>query len=319
MNQHRQTGLTLIEIMIALGISVAIIGTMAQALALTSDGYRRAQTLSAMQEQADVALRYLASDIRMAGHWSVAGSARHIAGRSLPGDHNPASLLLPSRCDPRFVLDLAVPVDVSNSPKHWQCGIDAAANADVLVLRGLGAAHATPLPPRLQVVAAPGHGVISDSADVPPHFVGPVQRHNLAVYGYYVATESSLFPDQPVLRRLTLSSLSSRPYVVDEEIAHGIETVRFAVLVDEDGDGYADLTRQPQDPRLRQRDGDGAPLATVVGVQVWLVVRSDTAGWTEEAQQTLRLGDQTYQPPIDGYLRFVTHHTAWVRNSGGLL
>ena len=64
MNQHRQTGLTLIEIMIALGISVAIIGTMAQALALTSDGYRRAQTLSAMQEQADVALRYLRSEER---------------------------------------------------------------------------------------------------------------------------------------------------------------------------------------------------------------------------------------------------------------
>ncbi|MEL7312469.1 MAG: PilW family protein [Pseudomonadota bacterium] len=319
MKKLKPTGFTLVELLIALGISVAIIGTIAQALALTSEGYRRAQTLSAMQEQADVALRFLANDVRMAGHWSLAGSARYIVGRSLPGNQNPSGLQLPRRCDPKFVLDLTISLGISKSPEPWGCRVDAAPNADALVLRGLGAAHATPLPPRLQVVAAPGHGAVSVDEQQLPDATGPIQRHNLTVYGYYVAQQSSLFPDQPVLRRLTLSALSSRPYIVDEEIAHGIETVRFAALVDEDGDGHADRTRHPADPELARRDGDGSPLVRVLGVQIWLVVRSDTRGWEQEAPTTFQLGDETFSPPSDGHLRFVTQHTAWVRNAGGLL
>ncbi|MEM6817240.1 MAG: PilW family protein [Pseudomonadota bacterium] len=315
MSLGRQAGITLIEIMIALGIGIAITGTIAQALALTSDGYRRSEALALMQEQADVALRFLTEDIRMAGHWGLAGSAQNIEGRSIPGDANPLRLMLPRRCHADFILDLGAPVLVSDAPDIWGCGANAVPLSDAIALRSLGPNTVEPDSPRLQVITAPGHGMVQTQHRDLPLAHRPSQRHNLLVHGYYVAARSTLFPDQPVLRRMTLSSLSSRPYVLDEEVAQGIETMQIVVLVDSDADGAADMTLETGDPRLERRDEHGTTELVVVGVRFWLVVRSETGGWSRGPARPLALGRHSYLPPDDGRLRFVASQTVWVRNS----
>ncbi|MEO1582508.1 MAG: PilW family protein [Pseudomonadota bacterium] len=315
MSLRRQFGITLVEIMIALGIGVAITGTIAQALALTSDGYRRTETLAFMQEQADVAIRFLTEDIRMAGHWSLAGSAQNIEGRSIPGNTNPLGLALPRRCHADFVLDLGAPVLVSDTPEIWGCGANAVPLSDAIALRSLAPRVVPADSPRLQVITTPGYGLVQARLDDLSSQHPLSQRHNLSVHGYYVAARSTLFPDQPVLRRMTLSALSSRPYVLDEEIAQGIETLQIVVLVDSDADGAADMTLEPGDPRLDRRRENGISELVVLGVRFWLVVRSETGGWSNGQVRALAMGRQSYLPPDDGRLRFVASQTVWVRNA----
>lgn len=311
----RQAGLTLLELLIALGISVAIVGTIAQALALTSEGYQRTETLAEMQEQADVAFRFLADDLRMAGHWGLAHSARHVGGRSLPGQSNPRSLAVPSRCAPEFVLDLSVAIAPTDDPDSWGCNLTAASDSHAVVLRQLAGNEAAPIANRLQVVTAPGHGLLTDQGEHESMTAQPTQRHNLNVFGYYISQRSGLFPDQPVLRRLTLTAFTNRPILIDEEVAHGIEDMHLVALVDRDADGHADQNIAIDDPLLKLRDGDGFPLHRIVALRVTLLIRSRTDQW-DATPPTLFIDEDQIEPPDDGRLRFVVTRTIRIRNPG---
>ncbi len=64
-----QTGLTLIEIMIALLIGAFILGGVMQIFLNSRQTYRMQDNLSRLQENGRFAMEFLAKDIRMAGYW----------------------------------------------------------------------------------------------------------------------------------------------------------------------------------------------------------------------------------------------------------
>ncbi len=64
--QHKQQGMTLIEIMISLLIGVFLIGGVLQIFINTRQTYRMQENLSRMQENGRFALSFLSNDIRMA-------------------------------------------------------------------------------------------------------------------------------------------------------------------------------------------------------------------------------------------------------------
>ena len=260
-----ERGLTLIELLIAMTIGIIITGTIAQALALSSAHFRRSQALAQMQEQADVALQFLAEDIRHAGHWGLAGDAALVAGRSISGDDNPLTLQQPARCSAQFALNLAHPVEVAADTARWACGLAPDTGNDSLVVR--------------------------------------------------YAPRSSRFPEQPVLRRLTLSALSTRPTFIDEEISAGVERLVLRAAVDSTGDGFADLTLSANDPRLAQFDANGAPLMPVLGIHVTMVNRSADTHWRTPAPQQLSLAGRAWMAPADGRLRFVSEQFIPVHNA----
>ena len=310
----RTRGATLLELLVALAVGLLILGTITQSLAYSSRAFGRTEALADMQAQADLALRFLADDIRMAGHWGLAGAARHLDGRSVPGNVNPGGLPAPTRCAATFTLDLARAVTAARSIDGWGCDTRAVPESDSLVLRAAATHTRAAQPNRLQLIVQPGFGeIVSDGGALPG--TTPARRHDLAVHGYYVAPSSTAFPDQPVLRRMTLSALTSRPILIDEEIAAGVESLQVAVSVDSNGDGLVDETLHAGDPRLSLADGDGLPLLKPVSVHVWVIVRSATAGWSESTQKTLVAGDVSVTPPADGRLRFVASQTVWIRNA----
>lgn len=296
-----------------MSIGIIIIGTIAQALALTSSSYHKAEALVAMQEQTDVAIRFLTDDIRHAGHWGLSGSSRAILGRSTTADDNPLSLQLPQRCAPRFVLDLAQSVDPQPDPQSWRCNLNSAAGSDAIAIRHGSVQGVLGQARRLQIWSGP-EGRITDDGSEARATNTPSERMNLNVRGYYIADQSSLFPDQPVLRRLTLTALSTRPHFIDEEIAIGVEVMKVAVDVDTDNDGFSDQTLTAGDPLLAQRDVDGMPVAIVLGVHVWLVVRSEQTHWRQTQPQPISLGDSEWTAPNDGRLRFSSEHYIGVAN-----
>jgi type IV pilus assembly protein PilW len=68
-NNPYQTGMTLIEIMIALLIGAFLLGGVLQIFIGSKQTYRMQQNLSRLQENGRFAMSFLAKDIRMAGYW----------------------------------------------------------------------------------------------------------------------------------------------------------------------------------------------------------------------------------------------------------
>ena len=68
-NKSYQTGMTLIEIMIALLIGAFLLGGVLQIFIGSKQTYRMQEGLSRLQENGRFALDFLARDIRMAGYW----------------------------------------------------------------------------------------------------------------------------------------------------------------------------------------------------------------------------------------------------------
>ncbi len=75
-NKLFQTGLSLIEIMIALLIGAFLIGGVLQIFISSKQTYRMQQNLSRLQENGRFAMGFLAADIRMAGYWGCLSPSR---------------------------------------------------------------------------------------------------------------------------------------------------------------------------------------------------------------------------------------------------
>ncbi|MEM8547507.1 MAG: PilW family protein [Pseudomonadota bacterium] len=307
-------GFTLIEVLIGISLGALITAALAQVLALASRDYRRADVIMTLHEQAEVALRFLRQDLRLAGYWGLAGAAVRIRGRSQAGAPNPLTLAQPRRCSPELTFDLAAFVSVANSPDSWACAQPAVTDSDVLVTRFAQPDPAVATPGRLQIHAGSVDAQLLDDGQL-VHNTQPATLHNLQVMAYYVARESALFSALPVLRRLTLSATTNGPVFIDEEVAPGVELMQLAVAVDTTADGAADTWLHAGDPNLAARNAAYRPVATPLAVKVWLVMRSTDAHWPDAPPAHYRIGDLDYRAPADGHLRIVVEQTVALRNA----
>ncbi|MEA3277711.1 MAG: PilW family protein [Pseudomonadota bacterium] len=83
MNKHRQaahqTGLTLVEILVALAVSLVLLAGIVQIYAASKQSYRVTDALSRQQENARYAMEILARDIRSAGLLGCGGRSTRVA------------------------------------------------------------------------------------------------------------------------------------------------------------------------------------------------------------------------------------------------
>lgn len=309
-----QAGMTLLELMLALTIGLIIIGAAAQVMIRHSQEFARSEALALMQEQAATALRLLTRDLEMSGFWGLASRAEIISGRSIGSNTNPNALKTPTRCTPEFVLSIAFPINPTADPQSWACGLTHAAGNDGIVIRHASADLATPQFNRLQIAAVPGQALLLDNGSTPPATALDWQHRDLQVKAYYVAPNSTLFPDQPVLKRLTLNALTTGPVLVDEEVTAGIEKLKLTFAVDTDADGYADSWVAAGDPSLTQTQTDGTPLVNTHAVEVGLIMRSDKPRWRTDTVLPIAIGGEQWIPPNDGFLRLSLVKTIILRN-----
>ncbi|MEM9057204.1 MAG: PilW family protein [Pseudomonadota bacterium] len=313
--RRRQFGLTLVELLVAALMGSIVLGAVAQLLVVSSRHYARTETLAHMQEQADVALRFLRDDLRMAGHWGALRDAAAIEGGARVDDANPSGLALPARCTPRFTTDLVRAVEVHTTPDTWGCRVRARADSHTVALRYASAEVFAPQANRLQLVGDTEAARLTLRARAPDASLPGASIRDLAVRGYYVAPRSSVFPDQPVLRRMTLNALTSGPRFIDEEITPGVEVLRIAAHVDLDGDGAADTVVPAGHPALGRLDATGAAVHPPIALTLAVVVRSETARWRRAGAHSFEVPDDTLHFPEDGYLRVASIETVRVRNA----
>lgn len=296
-------------------IGLIMLAALVQALVFTSRHYQRAETLAQMQEQADVAVRFLREDLQLAGHWAMSAEAARISGRATTTDDNPDALRLPVQCADAITTRLTFSVEAMANTTGWGCAATNVALADGLIVRYARPVSMAPQPGRLQLLSAPIQSRLIEDGVIPATWPAPFALHDLQVMAYYVAPSSSVFPDQPVLKRVTLNATTHGPRYIDEEIIAGVEAMQVSIDVDSNNDQIADNTLQAGDPALAMVDAENRPLLTPLAVSVSLVLRSETAGWPEVAPQRFRLGDLDWLSPADGHLRLSTTISVRLRNA----
>jgi type IV pilus assembly protein PilW len=321
MKAHKQHGMTLIELMVALAIGAFLMIGAITVFMQSRTTFRVTESVSRMQENARFALETLEPDVRMANYWGLNSAATYIRGRAGATAANGPG---PDTCGTNWTINLDEAVEGSNNSYGLGCAAfgTVEANADTLTVRRASEDPA-PLPLTantlyIQSIRPTNESEIFVGTTIPGGFNATTsQTHRLLVNGYYVSRSSSLGNNVPSLRVKTLLANGT---IQDQEVVAGIEDlqVQFGVDTDPPGDaerGAIDRFVNSNDPMI---DPDNAAFnedAVVMAVRIWLRVRAERAenGFTDTA--TYVYADQNVGPLNDNFRRMVVTKTIYLRNS----
>lgn len=321
-SRARLRGVSLIELMVALVISLVLIAGAIQVYVYSRQNYEVNESLARLQETARYALSILEPDIRMANSWGLLKGSGFVAPPSAE-----AEIGTNTNCGDNFALDVMATLDGSNNQYSFGCaafGAGAVTSADTLIIRRASTQPATlPIVPneRLLVCSTRSLGrIVTDSASCKPDPIGQV--NDLLVNAYYVARDAEHRAGLPSLRRKGLTDPNT---LGDTEIVPGIEDLQIQFGIDPSGTrGIATRYVNP---------GEVPDGAQVVSVRLWLLVRSETPeqGFTD--RRTYEYGDRVadgttgdlndagaatlaYRPE-DGFRRLLISRTIQIRNATG--
>jgi type IV pilus assembly protein PilW len=283
-----QSGLTLVELMVALAIGSFLIIGAVQIYNQSRQAFVVNESIARVQETAQFAMDTIEADLRMASNWGRTSRSLTIEGRSTTANTNPNGLPEPLDCGSGWALDLAQIVDGENNAYVLPCAAQGGSqpNSDTVTVRRATVAPVALEAGRLQVQTTRIQGRLFADGNVPGGF-SPADSttHNLIVNSYYVAPNSALIPGAPTLRRKTLGIGGGGPAIVDQEIAPGVENLQIQLGVDVDEDNTVDRYVNPGDPVYDPSAAGFIPGARVLTARIWLVVR----GITPQVSKTILL------------------------------
>lgn len=314
----RQSGVTMVEILVALSIgSFLMIGAM-QVYNQSRQAFVINESIARVQETAQFAMETIEADLRMASNWGMHSRGASIEGRSLLANANPNTLAVPAGCGAQWALDLGHPVDGANNAYTLTCAAQdgVQANSDMVTTRRATVA-AMPLEAgRLQIQTTRVQGELFNDGNVPPLFnPAESETHNLLVNTYYVAADSALIPGVPTLRRKSLQSTGGAPTVVDQEVAPGVVNLQLLFGVDVDADNTIDRYVNPGHAIITPGAAGFIPGASVITARVWLVVRGITPEMGIQDATNYQPGDVVLGTFNDNFRRLQISKTILMRNA----
>ncbi|MDH3977325.1 MAG: PilW family protein [Gammaproteobacteria bacterium] len=258
-----QTGMTLIETMVAMAISSFLILGSFQVYTQARSTYRTAESLARLQENLRFSTEIIDEDIKLAGFWGQTTTSANLQGQS--------NVVV--TCDGDNVTDWTIgsdrqniePIEALEDAGDLPCPTSLArTNSDVLILR-----HAES---EQNVFATAGKVQVKSNGSAGEFFVDGAepataspdgQIFDVAFNAYYISNESKYDANVPSLKRLSLSG----DRIVDQEIVPGVENMQIQFGVDTDGDNSIDMYIDSDDPRTAT--------GKVLSVRLWLLVRSE--------------------------------------------
>ena len=316
---ERQTGLTLIEMMVALAIGAVLIIGAITVYTLSRQSYMMNESNAKVQDTATFAMDAIEADLRMASNWGLTSRGLAINGRSTVSEANPDGIAgIPTVCGEDWVLDLAIPVEGDNNSYSLPCPTAATLQPDsdhVIVRR----ATVDPQPleeGRPQIQTSRNGGQIFSDGEMPDGYAdADSATHNLLVSSYYVANDSDLIPGVPTLRRRVIRMNGGAMRIVDEEVAPGVENLQIQFGIDVDQDNSVDRYVNPGDGIYDPADPLYVPGSRVITARVWLVVRGidREAGLVDD--RTYAPGDVNLGRFSDQYRRMQVSKTILLRNA----
>ncbi len=322
-NANKQTGLTLVELMVALAIGSFLVIGAVQIYNQSRQAFVVNESIARVQETAQFAMDTLEADLRMASNWGRMSAGLGVEGASLAGDADPKGLIVAGQsdaCGADWVLDLAVPVDGSNNAYGLPCAAQGGAQAasDLITVRR-ATANPQPLTPgRLQIQTTRVQGEIFSDGNVPPLFDPATSAtHNLVVSSYYVAQPDpgNLIPNVPTLRRKALVMAGGVTSIIDEEVAPGVENLQVQLGIDVDEDNSVDRYVNPGDEIYEPLAPGYIPGARVLTARIWLVVRGTSAEIGIQDPNNYAPGDVNLGVYNDNFRRLQVSKTILLRNA----
>ena len=317
---NMQTGLTMVELMVALAIgSFLMIGAI-QIYNQSRQAFVINQSIARVQETAQFAMDTLEADLRMASNWGRTSRPLAIEGSSIAGVANPLNLPAPADCGESWALDLLMAVDGDNNnytlPCPAQGGAGAQANSDILTVRRATVSPVVPRDGQMQIQTTRIQGQMFTDGIVPSTFsAADSTTHNLIINTYYVAADSGLIPGTPALRRKSLRAGAAGPFVIDEEVAPGVENLQVQLGIDVNADNTVDRYVNPGDPIYDRDDAGFIPGARVMTARIWLVVRGIRLEVGIQDTRDYEPGDVDLGVPDDKFRRMMISKTILLRNA----
>ncbi len=336
--RHRGGGL--VEVLVALFLSVVLVGIVIQVFISSKLNYSIQERLSRMQENARQAVESLSRDLRSIGfigevqeYWNITSAAapnllpvisgecftspyRWVAPMVAVGGVYPPSLVASNNGSGKFSGCITTANYQPNTDVisiHYgiaEAIADASLQANTLYLRTYlrgGMAFKCQTSGSCLPVGAPA--------------ASPTTA-NFALYAasYYIRPWQSTVGDGvPALIRAKLDSVgcaSTPPCIKHETIAEGIEDLQIRFGVDNDDDGFADQYLDAQNISTLAVINDVKAWHRVTSIRLWLLMRSDKQDPSFTDENTYVMGDRTFSPK-DGYRRSVVSTTIALRNVTG--
>jgi hypothetical protein len=271
----RETGLTLVELMVSIVVGLLLIAGVIQVYLSSKQSYNAQVQLARMQETGRFATDLITRDLRRAGYWGGNADLSTFVGN--PGPAVPAHACGSDNSWARMIERRVSGRNGTNA--GYNCAIDYRAGTDILTVRYAG-------PERLAAAALQPNGLYLSSTIVlgwvltgalaadgdnaapaeitgGPEHLRPVLRA-INSHAYYIATPTdarSSCRGQPIpeLRRARLNPASGQ--LINETIASGVEQLQVQYLL---GNQYVNADAIAD-----------ADWRDVAAVRVWLLVRGD--------------------------------------------
>jgi len=320
---HRQTGLTLVELMVALAIgSFLMIGAI-QIYNQSRQAFVVNESIARVQETAQFAMDTIEADLRMASNWGRNSRGLAVEGRSIDGDVNPTNLPQPdNNCAADWVLNLALPIDGVNNGYGLDCAATGGSqpNSDVITIRRASVSPvnaATVGDGRLMIQSTRIQGEIFEGETIPASFsAADSSTHSLIVTSYYVSPTSTLINGVPTLRRHRLvGGAGVGPRIVDEEVAPGVENLQIQLGIDVNQDNTVDRYVNPGDPIYNPNAVGYVPGARVMTARIWMIVRGINIEPGIQDNHDFEPGDVDLGVQNDSFRRMQVSKTILLRNS----
>jgi type IV pilus assembly protein PilW len=261
---NRQRGATLVEMMVAVAISLVLtlaVATLHARVLGMADATGRAGDA---QDTLRVGLAILEYELQHAGYWGLVTDPARVEGRR--AGTAPLAVPVMGDCGPGWTIDLDWPVEAWSGGWPLACAPfgGVAPLGAVLVLRRVDTEATEPDAGLIQLHANPWEGRLHAAGEAA--LPGDEVR-DIVARAYYVSPRATGDPTRPSLRRKTLQR---GPRVIDEEILPGIAGLSIELGVDTD---------PPGSPGAGQANRFGVPeVVSGVPVAVRITLHAEQAG-----------------------------------------
>ncbi|MDP6437532.1 MAG: PilW family protein [Gammaproteobacteria bacterium] len=309
---NKQRGMTLIEMMISMTISLFLVLGAVTVYNQGRANYQATEGIARVQENMRFALTVMEPDVRLAGFWGQNNNTFNVDTTGVGVTCN-GNVVTNWALDVNTSLDALNNVDAGNAEDFTDdCptfGDGIVGNTDVLMVRHASGQTRPLSAGAVQVQSNRIRSALFDDGNIPATFGAGTGTFDYAFNVWYIGQDSANLDDIPSLRRLTLNG----GQMVDEEVIAGVENMQIQFGVDTlDGsgnpDGQIDRYVDPEDPIIAN--------STVMAVRIWMLLRAEyeERGFVDGASYTPLDGNLGDIAPNDSFRRMQITKTIFVRN-----
>lgn len=316
---QRQSGFSVIEVMIAMLLSLTLASAIVTVFVNNSYSFKQDENVGRMQDDARHAMRELAFELSMAGHYAelhVPASVSYDGGLSIGTDCGPtgevnwmyrATETGTGNSLSLSAIDNASDADVLAAHSCFTAG-EILPGTDVVAIKRVAGAEATALSADAAYLRTNGTvGVLfsGTAPTAPPVVVAPPRADWAFRPSIYYIRQFANVPgdDIPTLCRKALTGAG--PSMRTECIATGIENLQLEYGIDTNEDGH---------PNVYMTNPTIAQMQDVVAARIFLVARTTDIDTRYENTKTYSVSNSPDLVPGDSFHRRVFSTSVSIQN-----